>query len=128
VGVAVLRSDARALFDGLTSRGVPLMVVSAFAGAATVALLFTRRYAVSRLAAAVAVTAVVWGWGAGQYPYLLQGSLTVDDAAAGRTTLVAMLWTLVLGSVLLVPALVYLYALFQRGPAPRADTGRGGTP
>jgi cytochrome d ubiquinol oxidase subunit II len=128
VGVAVLRSDARALFDGLTSRGVPLMVVSALAGAATVALLFTRRYAVSRLAAAVAVTAVVWGWGAGQYPYLLQGSLTVDDAAAGRTTLVAMLWTLVLGSVLLVPALVYLYALFQRGPAPRADTGRGGTP
>ena len=109
---------------------MPLIVVSALAGAATVALLFTRRYAASRLAAAVAVTAVIWGWGAGQYPYLLQGTLTIDDAAAGRTTLVAMLWTLALGSVLLVPALVYLYVLFQRGPQTHADAdaGHGGTP
>ena len=35
--------------------------------------------------AAVAVVAVVWGWGAGQYPYLLEASLTIEQAAgAGR--------------------------------------------
>jgi len=43
--------------------------------------------------------------------------LTIADAAAGRTTLVALIVTLLLGSVLLVPSLWYMYALFQRSPA-----------
>jgi cytochrome bd ubiquinol oxidase subunit II len=116
LGIGVLRSDARPLFDGLTGRGLPLIVLSGVAGVATVALLVARRYAASRVAAAIAVTAVIWGWGAGQYPYLLEGELTIEDAAAGPTTLRAMLVSLVGGSVLLVPALVYLYLLFQRGP------------
>jgi cytochrome bd ubiquinol oxidase subunit II len=116
IGIGVLRSDARALFDGLTGRGLPLIVASGVAGVATVALLAARRYAASRVAAAIAVTAVIWGWGAGQYPYLLQGALTVEEAAAGPTTLRSMLVALIAGSVLLVPALTYLYLLFQRGP------------
>jgi cytochrome d ubiquinol oxidase subunit II len=73
-----------------------------------------RRYGAARLAAALAVTAVIWGWGAAQYPYLLTPYLTIADGAAPRATLVALTASLLLGSVLLVPALVFLYALFQR--------------
>jgi cytochrome bd ubiquinol oxidase subunit II len=121
-GIGVLRADAPALFDGLTSRGLPLIAVSAVAGLGTVALLIARRYVASRIAAAIAVTAVLWGWATGQYPYLLEGELTIDDAAAGPATLRAMLVTLIGGAVLLVPALTYLYVLFQRGPSTDRQT------
>ena len=48
-------------------------------------------------------------------------------AAAGEPTLVAMLVSLLIGSVLLVPALVYLYRLFQRAgtDAPVSYPGPG---
>jgi cytochrome d ubiquinol oxidase subunit II len=68
------------------------------------------------VAATLAVTAVLWWWAAAQYPYLLAPQLTISEAAAGRATLVAMLVSLVVGSLLLVPSLVLLFVVFQRAP------------
>jgi cytochrome bd ubiquinol oxidase subunit II len=48
--------------------------------------------------------------------------VTIEEAARGRATLVAMLVALVAGSVVLLPALVYLYTLFQRAPEPTTGT------
>jgi cytochrome d ubiquinol oxidase subunit II len=116
VGIFVLRSDAPLLFSGLTHRGLPVIALSAVAGIGSMALLVRRRYVLARLAAALAVTAVVWGWALAQYPYILQPQLTIAAAAADRVTLVALVVTLLLGSILLVPSLWYMYALFQRHP------------
>ena len=113
-GVLVLRADAPALFRGLTHRALPLMIVSAVGGLASIGLLIARRYGLARVAAAVAVVALLWGWAVGQYPYLLPPTVTIADAAAGRTTLVTLLVSLLIGGVILVPALAYLYTLFQR--------------
>ena len=33
------------------------------------------------------MASIVWGWGAGQYPYLLEDTLTVQEGAAGDATL-----------------------------------------
>jgi cytochrome bd ubiquinol oxidase subunit II len=124
-GIAILHADAPRLFAGLTHRGLPLVLISALAGLASIVLLLRDRLAAARLAAGLAVTAVIWGWGAGQYPYVLDPQLTVDAAAAPPATLRALLATLLVGSVILVPSLVYLYALFQRAPAESAaDHGR----
>jgi cytochrome bd-type quinol oxidase subunit 2 len=120
-GIFVLRSDAPLLFEGLTGRGLPVILVSVLAGVGAIALLVGRRYVLARIISALAVTAVLVGWAVAQYPYVLLPDLTIEEAAQGRPTLIAMLVTLVIGSCLLVPALVYLYALFQRthaGPAP----------
>jgi cytochrome bd ubiquinol oxidase subunit II len=68
----------------------------------------------ARVAAAVAVVGVLWGWGAAQYPYLLEGSVTISEAAAPQPTLLAMLVSLVVGAVVFVPGLVWLLVLFQR--------------
>jgi cytochrome d ubiquinol oxidase subunit II len=113
-GIPVLRSDAPRLLDGLLHRGLPLMVVSALAGVASILLLLRRRYGWARITAALAVTAVLWGWAAAQYPYILPPSVTIAQAAAGHTTQITMLVSLLIGSVLLLPALVFLYTLFQR--------------
>jgi cytochrome d ubiquinol oxidase subunit II len=120
-GLFVLRADAPLLFDGLTGRAAPVVALSVGAGVAALWLLATRRYAPARLASALAVAAILAGWAFAQYPYVLVPEVTIEEAATGRATLVAMLVALVGGAVLLVPALVYLYVLFQRSP-PRRGT------
>jgi cytochrome d ubiquinol oxidase subunit II len=120
-GVGVLAADAPKLFDGLTGRALPLMVVSGVAGAASLVLLVRRDYTVARVTAAVAVTAVIWGWGVGQYPYLLEPGFTVADAAASTAALRPLLVTMVVAAALVGPPLVLLFAMFQR--TERHNTG-----
>jgi cytochrome d ubiquinol oxidase subunit II len=115
IGVVVLHDDSPRLFHGLTHRGAPLIALSAVAGGVTLALLGRSRYAAARLAAALAVGAVLLGWAAGQYPDMLEPGLRISDAAGAHATLVAVLVVLGGGAVLLVPALAYLFVLMQRG-------------
>ncbi|MGY1823097.1 cytochrome d ubiquinol oxidase subunit II [Geodermatophilus sp. SYSU D00079] len=130
-GLFVLRADAPQLFEGLTGRALPVVALSVVAGLAALGLLATRRYVPARAASALAVTAILVGWAVAQYPYVLVPDLTIEQAAGGRPTLVAMLVALLAGSVLLVPALVYLYVLFQRAPPQHAagtPSAGGGAP
>lgn len=113
-GILVLRADAPLLYTGLTGRGLPVVLLSALAGLAALALLLTRRYALARIASALAVTAILVGWAVGQYPYVLLPGLTVEQAAQGRQTLMALGVALAIGALVIVPALAYLYTLFQR--------------
>jgi cytochrome d ubiquinol oxidase subunit II len=68
-GLFVLRADAPLLFEGLTGRALPVVVLSVVAGVAAFVLLATRRYVPARLASALAVTAILVGWAVAQYPY-----------------------------------------------------------
>ena len=107
----VLRSDARPLFDGLTSgAGLAAVIASVAAGAATLALIWTWRFELARWTAAVAVAAVVLGWWLATRPDVLPG-LTLDEAAAPDATLTALVVSVAFGLLLLVPALLYLYRL-----------------
>jgi cytochrome d ubiquinol oxidase subunit II len=114
VGIGVVRSDSPMLAEQLTHRGLPLIVISAAAGVGSMALLWTGRFALARIAAALAVTAVIWGWGVGQYPYLLEGTLTIDQAAAPDATLTAILVSLGIGAIVLIPSFILLYTLNLR--------------
>ncbi|MFF8595882.1 cytochrome d ubiquinol oxidase subunit II [Streptomyces sp. NPDC015220] len=120
-GTAVLHADAPELFHGLTHRALPLVVLSAVSGVTGLGLLLTRRYLAARAAAALAVAAILWSWGAAQYPAMLVRSLTVTQAASQPAVLSACLICLACGAVLLIPALWLLYSTFQR-----ADTSQPG--
>jgi cytochrome d ubiquinol oxidase subunit II len=108
-----LQRDAPSLVDGLETRAAPLVVISALAGIATLALVGVRRFAVARVTALIAVAAVVAGWGVGQYPWLLVDEVTIADAAGARATLQALLVAVGLAAVLVLPSLAYLYKLTQ---------------
>jgi cytochrome d ubiquinol oxidase subunit II len=115
-GLLVLRSDARALFDGLTSgRGLVAVLGSGVAGAATLGLVATERYALARWSAAAAVAAVTVGWVLAQDPYVLPPRLTLDQAAASDATLTTLVISMAIGAVLLLPSLWYLYRLVLQG-------------
>jgi len=114
-GLVVLRADARGLFDDLTSgTGLGAVLVSAAAGLATLGLVRSERYEPARVSAALAVAAIVAGWGIAQRPDLLPG-LTIEEGAAGHSTLVALLVSIAAGLVVLIPSLMLLYGLVLRG-------------
>lgn len=113
-GIAVLRIDSPALFQGLITRGLLSLPFSVLGGAATLWFVLKRRYLLARVAAATAVTGVLGGWAAGQYPYLLK-DVTIEQAAASDVTMEALLIALSVGAVLVIPGLIWLFLLFQRG-------------
>jgi cytochrome d ubiquinol oxidase subunit II len=112
-GLVVLWADAPRLFDGLTGRALPVIALSVVAGVTAIALILLRLYAYARLLSGLAVAMILVGWAVAQYPYILVTDLTIEEAAVSRTTLTAMLVALLAGAVILVPALIYLYRLFQ---------------
>jgi cytochrome d ubiquinol oxidase subunit II len=113
--LAVVRSDARPLYHGLVhGRGLAALIASIIAGTATLLLVVQRRYEPARYSAALAVGAIVAGWALAQAPVLLPG-LTVDEAAAPRDTLIAIIVAALIGAALLLPMLVLLFRLFLQG-------------
>jgi cytochrome bd ubiquinol oxidase subunit II len=125
-GIFVLRSDARYLFDGLTSRGLPLIIISAIAGVGSLALLLRRSQRGARLLSIGAVASVVVAWGVAQWDYLLPQSLTVSQAAAPSGTIGAVLVATALAVLLIGPGFVALYVLDQRGALPGEGAEGGG--
>jgi cytochrome bd ubiquinol oxidase subunit II len=113
IALLPLRADAPTLFAGLSGRALPLVVVSAAAGAVTLALVYRRRYAVARFTAVAAVATVVLGWGVGQYPWMLVDEVTIAEAAGAPATLQALLVAVGLAAVVVLPPLTYLFWLTQ---------------
>ena len=114
-GIAILRADAPRVFDGLLSRGLPLVLASAACGVASLVLL-PRGH--PRLLQALAVTAagtVVAGWGVAQYPYLLGTHLSIGEAAAPDPTLWSLSIVAAVALVIIVPSFALLFVLQQRG-------------
>jgi cytochrome bd ubiquinol oxidase subunit II len=115
-GLLVVRSDARDLFDGLTSgAGLACVLVSGAAGVGTLVLVAGGRHEPARFVAAVSVAAIVAGRAFAQRPYLLPPELTLDEAAAPDATLAAVIVGIGIGAVVLVPSLWLLYRLVLRG-------------
>ena len=115
VGLAVLAGDAPRILAGLSSGwGLAAALVSAVGGVTSLLLVRLRRFEPARIAAGVAVAAILAGWAAAQRPYLLPG-LTLGDAAADNATLWAVVISVLLGLVVLGPSLALLFRLSLAG-------------
>ncbi len=117
-GIFVLRSDARYVFDGLTSRALPLVIVSALCGAGSLVLLLRHAHRYARFLSIGAVATVVAAWGVAQYPYILPTTLKLSQAAAPSPTLTAVLIVFGIAALIILPSLALLYVLDQRSLLP----------
>jgi cytochrome bd ubiquinol oxidase subunit II len=104
------------VFGRLTGIALPVVAVSIAAGIAVLGMLWLRWYhpAGLRATAAVAVAAVVFGWGLAQYPYLFPRSLSLASGSAPTAALVAEFVVAGLAVLLVAPGFVILYVLQQR--------------
>jgi cytochrome bd ubiquinol oxidase subunit II len=118
IGIFVLRADAPYLFQGLTSRALPLVILGTLCGVAALVLLLRGAPRGARLLAVFAVASVIIGWAVAQWPYILPQTLTFSAAASPSGTLTAVLIVVVLALLIVGPGFILLYVLDQRGLLP----------
>ena len=92
---------------------IPLHGLTAAAAITALAALARGAWRVARIVAAIQVSLILWGWGLSQYPYLLPPDLTIADAAAPAVTLRLALGAVILGALVLLPSLFYLFRVFK---------------
>lgn len=113
----LLGSEAPRILEGL-SKSVwagPMHAAGVVASVGAIWALWTRRFYLARLFAMLQVVIILWGWGAAQYPYFIEPSITVQEAAAPVITLRIALTALGIGSLFLLPAIYYLFRIFKGG-------------
>jgi cytochrome d ubiquinol oxidase subunit II len=114
-GVAYVATDAPLLWNGFRRHSWPLVGGSVIAGFLALESLARHRYRAAVLGAALAVSTVIWGWAAAQYPYLVPPTITIEDSKAPANVLWFLIATTGAGAALLLPALAYLLYLFKAG-------------
>lgn len=109
--------EAPLVWEGMAiaRRAVPLHLATGLAATSALGALWVRRYRAARIAAGAQVCGILGGWALAQYPYLLPPALTIDAAAAPEITLKLTAGALLVGGVVLVPSLMYLFRLFKAG-------------
>jgi cytochrome bd ubiquinol oxidase subunit II len=113
-GVFALHTDARYVYDRLTSEGLPLIVLSAVCGLGVLAQLARGATLGIRPLAVGAVVAVIWGFFVAQHPYMLPESLSIGEAAGASASLTALIVVFAVAVALVVPSLGLLYVFSQR--------------
>ena len=110
-----LQNSDPAVYDRLTGRALPLVILAGVCGLAVLALVTAGRPKGSRIIAALGVAAVIWGWGVAQYPVLLPGTaVTLTNAGATQATFVALVVVAIAAVILVVPSFALLYSLQGR--------------
>jgi cytochrome d ubiquinol oxidase subunit II len=101
--------------EGISQRlwAWPLQIGTAVAALGALWALWMRRYPLARALAVLQVTLILWGWGAAQFPYLVEPNITIEGAAAPDITLWLLIGALSVGALILFPSFFYLYRVFK---------------
>jgi cytochrome bd ubiquinol oxidase subunit II len=113
-GIA-LHADQPEMFHRLIHRSWALLAVGVLALAATFVMSARGIARGLRVVAALGVAALVWSWAVAQYPYLLPFKLTISAGAGANITMKWLLGWFVVALVTVIPLIVFLYVLDQRG-------------
>jgi len=103
------------MFDRFIDRAWVVLLVSALALGVALFRIVRGRTEATRVIAAFSVAMLVAAWGIAQYPYLLPFTLDIDNGAGAPAT---MKWVLIwfgIALVTVIPLLIVLLFLDQRG-------------
>jgi cytochrome bd ubiquinol oxidase subunit II len=121
IALVIVRLDGGRVGERLLEwPALAAVAVSAIAGLVTLELVRRSRFETARYCSSAAVASIVVGWALAQRPELLP-NLTVDEAAAGRPTMIATVVGIAIGAAILVPSLALLFGLVLRGRFDAAD-------
>ena len=118
VGLVIVHADAAYVFDGLTSRALPVALLSVVCGVGALVLLLRDAARGARMLAVAAVAGLILSWGVAQWPYLLPETVTIQEAAAPTGTMTALVVAVLLALVIVLPGFLILYSLVQHQMLP----------
>jgi cytochrome d ubiquinol oxidase subunit II len=108
------REGAPEIYRGLahTAFGLAAIVSTFTLHVSALCTLWKGRDRAARRFAVAGAVVMFWGWALSQFPYLVEPNITIADAAPPQT-LGLLLASLIAGSIVLFPLLVYLYRIFK---------------
>ena len=119
LGLILSTSEDPLLWQGLLGHAIPVVIATMIVGLATAAALFTRHYRIARVLVIIETAGLLGSWGISQLPYLIPPDVTVESAANSQSVLEVLLIGTIIGMVLLLPSLYYLFSVFKLPyPAP----------
>jgi cytochrome d ubiquinol oxidase subunit II len=114
VVLLLARSEVSRLWTGLTtSPGILFLGAGSVLAPISFIALWRGRFDLARYSCVGQIVALLAGWAAAQWPYLIYPDLTVSQAAAPTSTLSLTAWTLPFGLGALFPALWFLFRVFK---------------
>ncbi len=120
-GFILMPFFAPVLWNGLFFRTHAIWAVAAtiLIGLGAANSMYNRHYKTARFFVDMDVAAFLGAWGLAQIPYVVPPDLTVVNAASPHTTLLEFFISVVLGMLILVPSIWFLFYIFQsRSPLP----------
>lgn len=107
------------LFNGLTSRALPIALLAVVVGALTGGALLLGLYFIARMLSAAGVMLILGAWAIGQLPYLVVPDVSIARGAAPEGVQHVLLAVAVIGMLVVLPAFSYLMYLFKARNRPR---------
>ncbi len=108
--------QAPILWHGLIGSALPLSLGAVVLGLATAATLVRGMYLVARILVVAETVCILAAWAVAQWPYLIVPDVTIDNAASPASVLGPLLIVVLVGMVLVLPALWYLLRIFKTRP------------
>jgi cytochrome d ubiquinol oxidase subunit II len=113
IAALLARWEEPLLWDGLVGKALPLSLGAILVGLATAGALLLGRYRLARILVAAETGLIIAAWGVAQYPYLIVPDLTLQNAASPASTLTLAIICSLLGMLILLPSLWYLFVIFK---------------
>ncbi len=113
LGLALSPSEAPLLWRGMLDHALWAVIVTILIGIATGAALFLRRYQLARILIILETGALLGTWGLAQLPYIVPPDLTLTNAASPPTTLREFFISALIGMLVLIPSLWFLFHVFK---------------
>lgn len=128
--LGLAEDGAPAVWNGLTGQwwSLPFQVLTGLVAVGALVAVWRQRDRLAQVLVGGQVLAIMGGFGASWYPYLIAPDLTLAAAAAPDAVLRPVLIALASGSLLLLPAFVWLYRVFKTRPTPSSRTPENRTP
>jgi cytochrome d ubiquinol oxidase subunit II len=111
----MLDIDEPQMFQRFVHRSIPLLAVGLVALAVMFVMAARGRTRGLRVVAALGVGALVWAWGVAQYDYLLPFKMTIAQGSGADITMKWLIGWAIAALVTVLPLLIFLYSLGQRG-------------
>lgn len=129
VGLSISPIYAPILWHGMLSHAIPIVIATMIIGIATAVTLYFGYYRIARTLIVIETAFLLGSWGVSQIPYLIPPDVTVQGAAGAPSTLRLLLIGIIVGLILIVPSIFFLFYVFkfegsmgilQQGNVPRA--------
>ncbi|GHO45233.1 cytochrome d ubiquinol oxidase subunit II [Ktedonospora formicarum] len=129
LGLLLAPYYAPILWQGMLMRALPIAIITMALGLGTAATLIQGRYRVARVLVVVMTAFMLSTWGLSQYPYIIPPYFTIEGTANEPSVILVAVICVLIGLVLLIPSLYYLFSVFKLPyPAPGIrNKGRGPT-